>query len=188
VHLRGKAAAKTLRVSRCPYALRSLEQAFRRVVVVTALCRRHICVQPMPENAMNLTPLIAVHLSAALGSVALGPVALWARKGAKQRPRLHRAFGYAWVTLMAATAVSAIFVRDFHLPNLGGYTPIHLLVPVTLLALIGAFYALAKGNIRGHRATMQCLYGGACLVAGAFTLLPGRFLGQLVWGQWLGLV
>jgi hypothetical protein len=25
-------------------------------------------------------------------------------------------------------------------------------------------------------------------VAGAFTLLPGRFLGQLVWGQWLGLL
>ena len=35
---------------------------------------------------------------------------------------------------------------------------------------------------------MQRLYVGACLVAGAFTLLPGRFLGQLVLGQWLGLV
>jgi hypothetical protein len=26
------------------------------------------------------------------------------------------------------------------------------------------------------------------VVAGAFTLLPSRFLGNLVWGQWLGLI
>ena len=137
---------------------------------------------------MNLTPLIAVHMSAAIGAVLVGPLALWARKGATQRPRLHRAFGYAWVTLMLATAASAIFIRDFRLPNLAGYTPMHLLVPVTLAALFGAFYHLAKGNIRGHRRTMQRLYFSACLVAGAFTLMPQRYLGQLVWGQWLGLV
>ena len=137
---------------------------------------------------MNLTPLIAVHMSAAVGAVALGPLALWARKGRTQRPRLHRAFGYAWVTLMVVTAVSALFIRDFRLPNLGGYTLTHLLIPVTLFALFGAFHFLAKGNLRGHRIVMQRLYVGACLVAGAFTLLPGRFLGQLVLGQWLGLV
>ena len=56
---------------------------------------------------MQLTPTIAIHMSAALGALALGPVALWARKGAKQRPMIHRAFGYAWVTLMVITAVSA---------------------------------------------------------------------------------
>lgn len=42
---------------------------------------------------MQFTPLIAVHMTAALGAVALGPVALWARKGTTQRPKLHRAFG-----------------------------------------------------------------------------------------------
>lgn len=137
---------------------------------------------------MNLTPLIAVHMSAALAAVAVGPVALWARKGATQRPRLHRAFGYAWVTLMLATAVSAIFIRDFSLPNLAGYTPIHLLVPVTFFGLFSAFHYLAKGRIRSHRMTMQGLYVSTCVVAGAFTLLPNRYLGRLVWGQWLGLV
>ena len=87
---------------------------------------------------MQLTPIIAVHMTAALGALVTGPVALWARKGAKQRPRLHRAFGYAWVTLMIVTAVSAIFIRDTRLPNLSGFTPIHLLIPVTLLGLFGA--------------------------------------------------
>ena len=137
---------------------------------------------------MQLTPLIAIHLTAALGALATGPVALWARKGRLQRPKLHRAFGYAWVTLMLITAVSALFIRDFRLPNLGGYTPIHLLIPLTLVSLVGAFASLARGNIVAHRKTMQTLYVSACLVAGGFTLLPGRYLGQLIWGQWLGLL
>lgn len=131
---------------------------------------------------MQLTPIIAIHMTAALGAVVIGPVALWARKGAQQRPRLHRAFGYAWVTLMLATAISAIFIRDWSLPNIDGYTPIHLLIPIVLVCLFGAFWFLAKGSINGHRKTMQYLYIGACLVAGSFTLLPNRYLGNLLWG------
>jgi uncharacterized membrane protein len=135
---------------------------------------------------MQLTPIIAIHLSAALGAIVLGPVALWARRGRTQHPKLHRAFGYAWVTLMLAAAVSAIFIRDYSMPNIAGYTPIHILVPVVFFALFGAFYYLARGNVQGHRKTMQRLYFGACIVAGGFTLLPNRYLGQLVWGS-LGL-
>lgn len=135
---------------------------------------------------MQLTPLIAVHMSAAIGAVTIGPVALWARKGRTQRPVLHRAFGYAWVTLMVATALTALFIRDFGLPNVAGYTPIHLLIPFTLFSLFGAFRYLLRKDIAGHRKTMQSLYLGACAVAGAFTLLPSRYLGHLIWSQWLG--
>lgn len=135
---------------------------------------------------MQLTPLIAVHMSAAIGAVITGPLALWARKGRAQRPRLHRAFGYAWVTLMILTAASALFIRDFSLPNVGGYTLIHLLIPVTFAGLVGAFWYLARGDVAGHRRTMQRLYVAACLVAGGFALLPQRYLGHLVWSQ-LGL-
>jgi len=137
---------------------------------------------------MQMTPIIAVHMSAALGAVALGPFALWARLGRTQRPRLHRALGYAWVTLMLMTAVSAIFIRDFRLPNIAGYTPIHLLVPGVFIGIGLAFWRLAQHNIPGHRRAMQITYISACIVAGAFTLLPNRYLGQLVWAQWLGLV
>jgi uncharacterized membrane protein len=127
---------------------------------------------------MELNPVIAVHLSAALGALATGPVALWARLGARQRPRLHRAFGSAWVTLMLVTAVSALFIRDRSLPNIAGYTPIHLLVPVTLGALVVAFWFLARGNIAAHARTLRNLYFYACVIAGAFTLLPQRYLGR----------
>ena len=135
---------------------------------------------------MQMTPVIAVHMTAALLAVATGPVALWARRGREQHPRLHRAFGYAWVTLMLVTAVSALFIRDFSLPNIAGYTPIHLLVPVVFASLFGAFWMLARRNVAGHRKVMQVLYFTACIVAGAFTLLPQRTLGQALWGA-LGL-
>ena len=130
----------------------------------------------------GLSPAITIHLAAALGAVATGAVALWARRQAARRPRLPRAFGYAWVTLIVATAVSALFIRGGRLPNIAGYSPIHLLVPLTLWALVGAFVALARGQVARHRKIMQGLYFGACIGAGLFTLLPGRLLGQLVWG------
>jgi uncharacterized membrane protein len=138
-------------------------------------------------SVTTLTPLIAVHATAAVGAIVTGPVALWARKGAQLRPKLHRGFGYAWVTLMVITAVSAIFIHVSGLPNLGGFTPIHLLIPFTLLGLFGAFRALARRDIATHRQIMQRLYYGACLLAGMFTLMPNRLIGHFVWSQ-LGLL
>lgn len=135
---------------------------------------------------MQISPLIAIHLFSALTTLVLGPMALWARLGHTIRPRLHRGMGYAWVTCMLATAFSALFIHNFQRPNIAGYTPIHLLIVVTLISLYAAFRYLLRGNIPGHRRVMQRLYLAACIVAGLFTLMPHRYLGQLVWGQWLG--
>lgn len=134
---------------------------------------------------MQFTPTVVIHTSAALGALTIGPIALWARISRKQRPMLHRAFGYAWVTLMLVAAITALFIRDFDLPNFAGYTLIHLLVPLTLLGIFGAFIYLIQKNIAAHRRTMQSLYFGACVGAGIFTLLPNRLLGHLVWHQLL---
>ncbi len=136
----------------------------------------------------TLSPVVAIHLASALGAVVTGPIALWARKGSTQRPKLHRAFGYVWVTLMTVTAISALFIPAQVGRLVGDFGPIHALSIVTLAMLALSFWFLARGNITGHRKTMQNLYFGACVVAGAFTLAPGRFLGNLVWGQWLGLL
>lgn len=137
---------------------------------------------------MTLTPIVAVHMTAALLATATGPVALWARLGMRQRPQLHRAFGYAWVTLMIVTAVSAIFIRSTLGFSYAGVSPIHLLIPFTLLNLVGAFWALSRGDIARHRWHMQGVYFGACVIAGFFTLVPGRYLGVLIWSRWLGLL
>ena len=135
----------------------------------------------------SFTPVIAIHAAAALAALLIGPVALWARQGAMQRPRVHRAAGYAWVTLMVAAAVSALFITGGGGPRWGHFGLIHLLIPVTLAGLARSFVHLARGRIAAHRALMQQLYVGACIVAGVFTLLPGRLLGHALWRQ-LGLI
>ena len=134
-----------------------------------------------------ITPVVAIHLAAALTATAVGALALWARRGGAQRTRLHRAAGYTWVTLMVATAVSAFFIQATLGPRWGGFGLIHLLIPATLGALFVAFRYLLRGNVEGHRRTMQSLYLGACVVAGSFTLLPNRLLGHALWTQ-LGLL
>jgi uncharacterized membrane protein len=133
------------------------------------------------QTPSSLSPQVIIHLAAALSAAALGPFALWARLSGKQRPKLHRAFGYAWVTMMLIAALSAAFIHS-HFPMWGRFSWIHLFIPATFIGLFGAFWHLAKGNIRRHRNTMLGLYFGACLGAGVFTLLPGRFLGQFIWG------
>ena len=129
-----------------------------------------------------LTPLLAVHITAAVSAVVLGPFALWARLGLTQRPKLHRAFGYAWVTMMLLTATSAIFIHTGKIPNVAGYSPIHLLILVVYFSLFKAFRLLVQGNIRGHKIAMLNTYFWACIVTGFFTLLPGRLMHQLVFG------
>ena len=52
-----------------------------------------------------------------------------------------------------------------------------------LTPLIAVHLTAALGALAAHSKTMQGLHVGACLVAGGFTLLPSRYLGQLVWGQ-----
>ena len=130
---------------------------------------------------MSFSPLIAVHMTAAISATVIGPFAMWARLGMTKRPKLHRAFGYAWVTLMILTAVSAIFIRSGLGFNVYGFSPIHLLIPLTLGSLFFAFRSLSRGNIAAHKKSMISLYIQACLIAGFFTLVPGRFLGDLLW-------
>ena len=136
---------------------------------------------------MTATPAILIHLSAALAALLLGPWVLWTRWGSTPRPRLHRALGYAWVTLMVLAALSSLFIHSGGRYTLGGYSLIHLIfVPLVSWGLVNAFRQLARGNIAGHRAAVQGMYWQACVVAGAFTLLPQRYLGHLIWGDWLG--
>lgn len=137
---------------------------------------------------MSLTPIVAIHMTAAIAATVLGPFALWARLGLKQRPKVHRAFGYAWVTLMIVTALSAIFIRSKTMNVFGGFSPIHLLIPIALGVIVLAFRSLSKGQFHRHKMQMIGVYVGSCIIAGGFTLFPGRYLGDLVWKQWLGLI
>lgn len=130
---------------------------------------------------MELNHTIAIHITFATTAILVGPLAIYARMGPVQRVRFHRAFGYTWVSSMLGAAVTGLFIRDYQLPNILGYTPIHLFIPITLIGFWRSFSYLRMGNIKGHQITMLCLYFFACVVTGLFTLLPSRYLGNLLW-------
>jgi uncharacterized membrane protein len=135
-----------------------------------------------PAELASLPPAVIVHVVAAVSALLVGPLALWAPKTS----RWHRGAGHAWVTLMAVTVISSLFIFNFSGLNLAGFTPIHLLVPVTVGGIVLAFRALAMGRIAAHRQAMRSVYLGACVVAGLFTLMPGRYLGDRLWHHGLG--
>lgn len=125
----------------------------------------------------QLSPAVQVHLVAAVGALVLGPVALRARKGTP----MHRGAGYAWVLLMLGAALSSVFIRDFRLPNLAGYTPIHLFTVLTIVGVAAGIAAAVRRRIALHRRVMWQVYLGGCIGAGLFALAPSRFLGQWLW-------
>lgn len=129
-------------------------------------------------------PVVFVHLMCALAALALGALILARRKGTP----VHRALGWGWVLLMGGTALSSAFIRDYHLPNIAGITPIHAFTVLVAIELPRGIWQIRHGRVDAHRKTMRGLFIGGCLLAGVFTLLPGRFLGTLLWRDALGLM
>ena len=119
----------------------------------------------------EFTPVILIHLGAAL---VLGIGVFLRRKGGFT----HRILGRVWVGLMLVTAISTYWIRSN-----GGFSWIHGLSIAALAALAWAVYLAVTGNIQHHRRVMQGLFFGALVVAGAFTLLPQRLLGQALWSS-----
>jgi uncharacterized membrane protein len=134
-------------------------------------------------DLVQTRPLIALHLASALFALIVGAVLMSGRKGNFS----HRTLGWAFVAAMGTAALSSAFIRDASLPNIAGFTPIHLLTLSVLVLLPMGIWRIRSGNVRAHRRTMSGVFVGGCIVAGLFTLLPGRFLGDLLWKQALGL-
>jgi uncharacterized membrane protein len=131
---------------------------------------------------MTLAPLFAapaviqLHAFAALGAFALGAVQLAAPKGTLP----HRLFGWVWATLMLAVVASSFFIHAIRL--WGPWSPIHLLSLFTLIMLPLAVWHARRHQVERHRRAMTALFAGALVIAGAFTLLPGRIMHDVVFG------
>lgn len=135
-------------------------------------------------HLLHHKPVVFIHLFSALGALMLGVWMLIGRKGST----LHRRLGWTWVALMASATVTSMFIRDTGMLNVAGFTPIHLLTVLTAFGLYGGIRAIRRGQVAQHKGRMTSLFWGACVIAGAFTLLPGRFLGQWLWRDMLGLI
>ena len=126
--------------------------------------------------ATPLSPVIYVHMFAAIAAVVVGGWQLLRPKGTP----VHRATGWVWVMLMLVVAISSLWI-----PSFLQFSWIHLLTLLVLVTLPRAVWHARQGNIEQHRKDMRILYFFALIIAGAFTLLPGRLLGNLVWkGCW----
>lgn len=131
---------------------------------------------------MSFTPLfdapytVVIHALAAMAAFVLGSVQLALPKGTLP----HRTMGWIWVMLMAVVAASSFLIHT--ICQIGSFSLIHGLSILTLVALpIGVTHARAH-RVGEHRRVMILLFTGALLVAGIFTLWPGRIMHDVVFG------
>lgn len=123
---------------------------------------------------LNAPPAIQVHAFAAMAAFALGVIQFAAPKGTLA----HRTMGWAWVALMVVVSVSAFFIHQIKL--WGGWSPIHLLAGFTLVGLGVAVHAARHHVIARHQRAMMGLFFGALVIAGGFTLMPGRIMNAVM--------
>ena len=122
------------------------------------------------------------HIALALAAVPVGLFILLSKKGTAQ----HKLVGRVWLVIMLIVSLSAILIHEIY-P--GRYSLIHLLIPWTIGSLIYSIWNIKRfkktRQIKYRQAYMYSMIGvyiGALLVAGAFTLLPGRFLYESFFG------
>jgi uncharacterized membrane protein len=123
---------------------------------------------------LNADPVIQLHLAAALGALLVGIIQLSGAKGTAA----HRRLGWLWAALMAIVAVSSFWIQDLF----DGIGPIHGLALMVLVFLPAGIGRARRGKVASHAATMKGLFLGALILAGIFTLLPGRILGRALLG------
>jgi uncharacterized membrane protein len=122
----------------------------------------------------TFTPAILVHMSAAFAALGLGTAIFVRRKGTFD----HRMLGRVWVGLMALTALSSFLIKAN-----GSFSWIHGLSVMVLVLLVRGVVAAIGRNMVSHQRIMQGVFYGGLIIAGAFTLLPHRLLGRVLWSS-----
>ena len=125
---------------------------------------------------LDAAPAIPLHALAAMAAFVLGVVQFAAPKGTLP----HRTVGAVWVGLMAVVAISSFWIHQLRL--VGPWSPIHLLSIFTLLMLPLAVWKAHTHQVAAHRRIMLYLFSGALVVAGLFTLVPGRIMHAVLFG------
>jgi uncharacterized membrane protein len=132
--------------------------------------------------------IIYVHAFFALAAVPIGLYIFFKKKGTNR----HRFIGRVWVSCLLIVSVTALFITSpmtdtAFSPRL--YSWIHLLIPFTIGNLIYSIYSIRlfkktrlEKHKKAHMYSMIGVYCGALLIAGAFTLMPGRMFHAIIFG------
>jgi uncharacterized membrane protein len=132
---------------------------------------------------MSLAPLlnaslaIQLHAFAAMGAFVLGLVQFAAPKGTLP----HRTLGFIWLALMLTVAISSFWIHSIRW--VGPFGPIHLLSVYVLVMVPLAIYFARNHKIRGHAKTVIGMFVGGLVIAGLFTLVPGRIMHAVAFGN-----
>lgn len=127
-------------------------------------------------SLLQAAPAIPLHAFAAMAALVLGLVQFAAPKGTLP----HRTIGWIWVVLMAVVAASSFWIHQIRL--VGPFSPIHVLSIFTLVVLPLAVWRAHTHRVADHRRMMIFIFAGALVVAGLFTLLPGRIMHHVIFG------
>jgi uncharacterized membrane protein len=120
--------------------------------------------------------VISIHAVVAILAMAVGAIQLFGPKGTLR----HRWLGYLWVGAMAIVALSSFWIHE--LRWFGPFSLIHGLSLLVLVTLTQSLIAVRKGNVEAHRKSMTQLYFLALVLTGAFTLVPGRTMHDVLFG------
>ncbi len=133
---------------------------------------------------MSLQPLldavtpIPLHALAAMAAFVLGVVQLVAPKGTLP----HRTLGWVWVGLMLTVAASSFWIHGHSFRLWRDWSPIHLLSIFAPVMLVLGVIRARRHDVRAHAITMISIFAGALVIAGVFTLVPGRVMHTVVFG------
>lgn len=114
----------------------------------------------------SFTPEIAVHASAALLVILLGPLQILRQ----QRDLAHRILGRTFVPLMALTSGTSFFIHP------DGFTWLHGLAIVNLLTLTLAVVAILKRHVGVHKRAMVGAYVSTLAAFAFAALVPSRLI------------
>ncbi len=131
---------------------------------------------------MDIAPILEAPLAIKLHLATVIPaffIGTWLIFFSTKGTPIHRGMGVAYVTLMLSTAAATFFIRTSD----GGFSLIHLFIPLTLFFSVEAIWQIRRGNVTAHRNSMVGLYGGALILAGALAFTPGRVMNQVVFGS-----
>jgi uncharacterized membrane protein len=130
------------------------------------------------QPLLDAAPEIQIHAFAAMAAFVLGIVQLSAPKGTLP----HRTLGWVWVLLMLLVSASSFFIHGHSYRLWRTWSPIHILSVFTPVVLVLGVLAAHGHRVNAHRFGMMSIFAGALVIAGVFTLVPGRLMHTVVFG------
>jgi uncharacterized membrane protein len=132
---------------------------------------------------MTIEPLIQasfpikIHVTSVMVAIVLTPIQLSLKRGGDA----HRLIGKIWIAAMVVVALSSFFISTIRW--IGPFSPLHLLSIMALISIAVAYGAARRGHWKAHAWTMISMVVSALIVTGLFTLLLGRIMNNVLFGN-----